>query len=251
MGRSLWFRGAHGGVLHARRYDVPGSRFGVLVVPGLGGDAQAVERWSSPIHAAELLRCGVTVLALDLSGRGRSSGQEDFGGPRQQADVRAALNALGKLVPLVGVLSLSLGCAAVAPALQGSGVAWWIDWEGPSDREIITAGGQMMQPAMGHSLRDEGYWQDREAVRFVGQTGVPYLRYQSRRDHAQPAETRHAMRMIRAAAAGSLPWFQLNDHEPGAVPSGPRLPPGGPRAASRWICRRVEALVDAPLSLLV
>jgi hypothetical protein len=43
----------------------------------------------------------------------------------------------------VGVLSLSLGASAVADALAGEAglAAIWSDWEGPSDREIITAGG--------------------------------------------------------------------------------------------------------------
>jgi hypothetical protein len=203
----------------------------------------------------ELAALGVVVLTIDLSGRGKSWGIDTFGGPEHHGDVRVALRYLAGRPDVrgaaIGVVSFSLGCTAVAGALASGAadlprVAWWIDWEGPCDREIITSGGRMMDPAMGHSLADDAYWAPREAVVHVGRVGVPYLRYQSERDHAQPGEFRHAERMIRAAAAGSSPWFQLNDHGRGCVPDAPRWMPAGNRAAREWIREQVRLLHALP-----
>ena len=57
--------------------------------------------------------------------------------------------------------------AVGAAAKPNSYAAWVIDWEGPCDREIITAGGTIMAPANGHKLTDDDYWHPREAVRQV------------------------------------------------------------------------------------
>jgi hypothetical protein len=221
----------------------------ILVVPGLGGTSTRLDGFREPVQAAELARLGCFVMVPSLSGRGRSWGVESYGGTENHGDVRACLRALAADPAVdpdrIGVISLSLGCAAVAGALsQGDRppVRWWIDWEGPSDREIITAGGRRMDPAMGHGLDDERYWWPREAVRHVGRVGAPYLRYQSSRDHAQPGETRHATRMIRAAAEGSLPWFQLNDHPRGEVPPKPEWMAPGLAEARKWLQDRVREL---------
>lgn len=247
-----WLFSEGGWKLFARvhRPDRPaGPLPAVLVVPGLGGRARTIERWDQPVNAYELAGLGCVVMALDLSGRGRSWGSESFGGPENHGDVRAALRDLADLpgvdVERIGVVSLSLGCAAVAGALASGDrprVAWWIDWEGPSDREIVTAGGRRMDPAQGHSLEDDRYWYPREAVRFVGHTGVPYLRYQSTADHAQPGELRHATRMIDAAAAGQLPWFQLGDHPRSTVPAAPAWAAPGLRPARAWMHDRIREL---------
>jgi hypothetical protein len=223
----------------------------VLVVPGLGGHSGAFDRWWQPVNSVELAGLDCVVAAIDLAGRGLSWGTESFGGPEHQGDIRAALRALAGLDGVdpkrIGILSCSLGCAAVGAALASGErppVAWWIDWEGPSDREIITAGGRMMDPALGHGLDDDRYWYSREATRFVGLTGVPYLRSQSSRDHAQPGEFRHAERMIRAAADGKLPWFQLNDHPRNFVPARPTWRPPGLRSARDWMHEQIRSLLD-------
>lgn len=238
------------GTLRGRLATPAGSGpwIGTLVVPGLHGTATSLERWDQPVCVHELAATGRAVLALDLSGRGATQGAEDFGGPVHQEEVHLALHALSALSEVEGpleVVSLSLGCAAVGRTLTRTDrpeVRWWLDWEGPSDREIITAGGRILEPAMGHALDDEDYWRPREALRWVGQTGVPYLRYQSARDHAQPGVTGHAMRMIRAAQEGDLPWFQLNDHPRGEVPDAPTWMPGGTRAFRRWLLDRILTL---------
>lgn len=251
-----WLVSEGGWKLFARLHrpeDARGAVPAVLIIPGLGAPGRVFEGWREPVNVTELVELGCAVMTLDLAGRGRSWGAESYGGPEHQGDVRAALRELAGLRGVdrtrLGVLSFSLGCAATAGALaQGErpAVAWWIDWEGPSDREIITAGGRMMDPALGHGLDDDRYWWPREAVRWVGRTGVPYLRYQSIVDHAQPGEIRHAERMIRAAADGTLPWFQLNDHARNEVPARPQWMAAGLRPARDWILGRVRVLHGLP-----
>ena len=169
-----------------------------------------------------------------------------------QDDVRVALRWLAEADQVdadrLGVVAISLGIAMACGALahlEGSvRVQWLLDWEGPCDREIICAGGRIMAPALGHSLEDEVYWRPREAVRWVGELPCGYQRVQSVRDHAQPGEVRHAARMIQAAAGGRLPWFRLNDHEPGLVPRTPELYPPGRLQANRVLLRWIRRLSD-------
>ena len=188
-------------------------------------------------------------MSFDPAGRGESWGEEDYGGPEHQDNVRAALSHLaGKNrvdTSRIGVLSISLGlgmaCGALAqwPELP---VKWLLDWEGPSDREIITSGGRIMTPALGHSLKDDVYWQSREAVAHVGQLQCGYWRLQAQPDHAQAEDTRHATRMLSAASKGDLPWFQLNHHQRDEVPDAPRFLSGGRMPANRAILSAMKKL---------
>ena len=224
----------------------------MLIVPGLGQCADDLSCWLSPIHAADLVQLGLTVAVVDLPGRGGSDGVEDFGGAASQDAVLRALEALAAREEVrpdrIGILSLSLGASATGPALCRTPVAvsWWIDWEGPSDREIITAGGKRLAPAAGHAMTSDAYWNAREPARWVGQTGVPYLRLQSQLDHAQPGETRHAERMLAAAATSELPWFQLVGHPRNEVPAEPSYLPPGDRALRAALRATLRELVQTP-----
>jgi len=226
----------------------PHGRPGVLLCPGIDDPGSVFEGHGPPIAADEVARLGALCMHFDPAGRGRSWGPEDFGGPEHQDDVRTALRYLLSRPDVVpsrsGVVSISLGVAMAVGALAGQRASeqpgWLIDWEGPCDREIITAGGRIMEPAMGHGLDDEAYWQPREAVRHVGGLCCGYFRFQARRDHAQPGELRHAERMLRAASGGSLPWFQLNDHPRNQAPERPEYYPSGYGAANRILQRKIR-----------
>ena len=136
----------------------------------------------------------------------------------------------------LGVLSISLGigmaCGALASATE-HGAKWLVDWEGPSDREIITSGQTIMTPALGHSMSDDVYWHPREAVRHVGDLPCGYWRVQAQPDHAQAEDVRHSIRMVEAANAGTLPWFKLNHHPRNQLPDSPKYFDGGRMAANR------------------
>ena len=223
----------------------------VLIVPGLGCTGTALEDFSEPINVQELTSIGVTVMTIDLSGRGQSDGEDTYGGPDQHNDVLTALQHLVDMPEIdpdrVAVISLSLGCAAVAGALANAAapsLRWWLDWEGPCDREIITSSGEIMVPAMGHTLEDDGYWHSREAVRQITKISTPYIRYQSIRDHAQPGELRHAARMMTAASKADLPWYQLNSHARNSNPAEPHWGPMGYRAARDFIVETTRLLLS-------
>ncbi len=238
--------------LHARLHlpfgDGRSTRPAVLLCPGIDDPGSVFEGHGPPIAADEVARLGAICMHFDPSGRGRSWGPEDFGGPEHQDDVLTALRYLMSRPDVVpsrsGVVAISLGVAMAVGALAQPGDAcrlgWLIDWEGPCDREIITAGGRIMHPAMGHGMDDETYWRPREAVRWVGDLRCGYYRYQAQRDHAQPGELRHAERMMRAASKGGLPWFQLNDHPRNRVPASPDWYPSGYRAANRVLLRKIK-----------
>lgn len=222
---------------------------GVVISPAIHQGLSALLGRGAVVSADEVARLGFVVMVHDPAGRGESWGEEDFGGPEHQDNLRAAYVALQNdpaCTGQIGILSLSLGiAAAVGAAAQFPGEVqprWLVDWEGPCDREIITAGGSLMLPAAGHGLHDESYWQPREAVRQVNQLRCGYIRLQARPDHAQPDEVRHAMRMMRAASTGAVPWFQINDHPRGNVPERPDWAPGGPLAANQIILRKLRTL---------
>jgi len=239
-----WVRSANGGPAPA-----------LVVSPAIHQGRAGLDSLLSPVTADELARLGYQVLVFDPAGRGDSWGEDDFGGPEHADDVRVMVrHALAREdVPWVGVLSLSLGvCAAVAALAtwpEELRVRWLVDWEGPSDRAIITSGGTRMSPAMGHTLEDDAYWHPREPTRHLTALRCGYWRLQGLPDHAQPEELRHATRMLHAAAAGraahTLPWFALNDHPRDETPTRPAWLPGGTLAAHRAITRTLRALRDA------
>lgn len=221
---------------------------GVVVSPAIHHGLAALGSSVSVVSDAEIARLGYAVLAFDPAGRGESWGEEDFGGPEHQDDLRVAILALlgTRHVTSVGVLSLSYGIVAAAGALARFGdelpVRWLIDWEGPSDREVITTGGTRLDPAAGHALDDEAYWRPREPVRHVGGIRCGYVRLQAWPDHAQPNELRHAERLLRAASRGAGPWMQINDHPRGVVPPRPIWLTGGPWAANVAVLRKLAEL---------
>jgi dienelactone hydrolase len=221
----------------------------ILMCPGIHDPGSYFSTWMAPVTAEEIARLGCLVLTFDPAGRGASWGEEDFGGPEHQDEVRVALRHLAQRPDVdparIGIIAISLGVAMAVGGAAGSEVpiSWLMDWEGPCDREIITSGGKIMAPADGHSMEDDVYWHPREAVRHVGRLRCGYLRLQAERDHAQPREKRHATRMMRAAAAGNLPWFQLNDHPRGEVPDRPVWLPSGRLAMNRTMLRKVMTLI--------
>ncbi|MCK6502824.1 hypothetical protein L6R53_05405 [Myxococcota bacterium] len=224
----------------------------VVLCPGIDDDGSVFDSLLAPISADEVARLGCVALRFDPAGRGRSWGEEDYGGPEHQDDVATCVRYLAGRADVdprrIGILCISLGVgmgvgAAARPDVD---VAWVLDWEGPCDREIITAGGARMAPAAGHTLDDDVYWLPREAVRHLGRLRCPYVRLQAERDHAQPGETRHATRMLHAAAAaqaaGTLPWFQVNYHPRNELPPRPEWLRPGTLAARRALLRKLRVL---------
>ncbi len=220
----------------------------MLLCPGSNDAGSVFHGWTQPVNALEVASTGVVVMDFDPAGRGQSWGPEDYGGEEHQDDVAICLRYLREhFDPLkLGVVSISLGLCMSAGALatcgEELGVDWLLDWEGPSDREIITAGGRNLAPAMGRGLEDEAYWRRREPVHHVAAMSCGYVRIQSFVDHAQPGETRHATRLIQAAASGSPDWFRLNEHSRNTVPSNPQWCTHGRLQANRILLREIALL---------
>ncbi len=222
----------------------------VVLCPGIDADGGNFVSWTGPLHADEVARTGAVVLRFDPAGRGASWGEEDYSGPEHQDDVACAVAWLAGRDDVdperIGLVGISLGAAMAvgAAVLAEAPVAWVLDWEGPCDREIITSGGEIMEPAAGHGLEDEVYWLPREPVRHVGRLRCAYVRLQAARDHAQPGETRHATRMLQAAASGDLPWFQINDHPRGEAPDRPVWGRSSQLLSNRALLRKIRMLLS-------
>ena len=217
-----------------------------LLCPGIDDGGSVFPNLQTPIHPAELCQHGIAALHFDPTGRGESWGEEDFGGVEHQDVVAGLLDALAAH-PLLdserqAVIAISLGVSmAIGGAIQAlKPPRFVLDWEGPSDREIMTSGGTRMAPAMGHKLSDDTYWHPREAVRHVGHLKCGYIRLQAYRDHAQGLEHRHMWRMLRAAK-DNVPWFQLNHHPIDRLPERPVFLASNRLASNQailQICRR-------------
>ncbi|RLG53425.1 MAG: hypothetical protein DRN99_06735, partial [Thermoproteota archaeon] len=175
------------------------ARFPAIVYVG-GGRGEGVVRppWEGrPLAVAEL---GVIEVYFNPEGVGppqyRSEGEPDFGGFRQQDDLKAVIEyvkALPNVNPEnIGVISFSFGIATAAGCLgryPELGVKYLIDVEGPSHSVIaaLDYGTEEQQrkfyEAFGHwslakdpSPENEEWWSQREPIRYIGGFPGAYLR---------------------------------------------------------------------------
>ncbi len=209
-----------GAKLHVRAFyptDWNGSDLlpALVLMPGGTGT-------SEPQKAARLSEEGFLVIIFDADGRGQSEGTEDYNGFITQDGLAAVIVAAAQLPGLdparYGLVSYSYGVTAATGALArypDLPVQFYIDWEGPVDRNYTTTGcgenradGIQWQPCT-----DNAWWAEREAVNFIGAVNVPYQRIQSQEDHVQ-MNNNHAIDIVNAAVAGGVPWVRLNDYPP-------------------------------------
>jgi hypothetical protein len=231
---------------HVHTLGEAGRRPAVLLCPGRTDPGTVFDGWRAPVRADEIAAMGAVVLHFDPAGRGKSWGHEDHGGPEHQDEVAVAVRALLARDDVdperIGVVSIGEGLSMALGAVDR--VRWLLDWEGPCDQETLAAAGVAVTGA--HELDDAGWWAPREAVRHVARLRCGYLRLQGSPDHALPGETRHATRMLHAAAqAPGLAWFQINDHPRGDVPPRPLWIEPGTWMANRTILRKVRTLMES------
>ena len=116
-------------------------------------------------------------------------------------------------------------------------VQFFIDWEGPVDREDTTIGCSG-SPQEFAPCSDDAFWAEREALTFISSIQIPYQRLQSERDHEQP-DVSHAIRAVNAAVESGVPWVRLNMLPPNQIfelESPPHmLPEGDSRSLNRLI----------------
>ncbi|MBI2898699.1 MAG: hypothetical protein HYY17_00795 [Planctomycetes bacterium] len=219
----------------------------ILVPGGIGFGSQM-----PPSLPDQVTSKGMVLVIFDPDGRGKSGGTEDYNGKIHQDGLLAVVRAAKKLEYLdrVGIVSLSYGIAMASGMLgryPDEKVAFYIDWEGPSDRFWVTVWDRVFDhPGRitfgGHRTSDEEWWKEREAVRFAPLFRCPYLRIQSERDHVHKEKFGHALQMI-ASATGKAPWTRINDNPPDTVfteEKPPKLLAPGRRNADLWIPYAME-----------
>lgn len=185
----------------------------LVLVPGAGGDSSNFEEKRQ--SAQELANEGFIVVTFDPSGRGQSGGEENQYGTIDQDGLKAVIDSLD--AQHIGLVTFSYGVTMGSGMLArypDSPVEFLIDWEGPADR---TDTGGCDKARTGHMNKladctDETFWAEREALTFISQIKVPYLRMQSQKDHAQP-DAAHAIKMVNTAIeGGNTDWVRINDN---------------------------------------
>jgi len=223
----------------------------VVLIPGGLGTKEPLN--GTEPDAASLAAAGYAAIQFDADGRGASQGEEDYNGFIHQDGLAALILAAGQLPGVdpdrLGVISRSYGVTMAAGALGRHPelpVRFYIDWEGPADRDDTTVGcGDENITGNWPSCTDEAFWAQREAVRFIGALRTSYLRIQSASDHVQTTNA-HAVDMVNAAVQGGVPWVRLNDgpvnrtYDPADPPE--MLPDTADRNMSDMFVRYAEEL---------
>lgn len=259
-----WIAAANGNLLYARTAypaNGAGNYPAVILIPGgLGNGATFIE--GSLSNA--LVSKGYAVIAFNAEGRGtgasgnlKSEGNEDYNGSIHQDDLKSVIEAMQAepyvdpqnigLVTISYGISMAAGCLARHPELV---VKFLIDVEGPAnsfnvlgdawsldsdDQNDKTEDGyavfQHYSTTMDPSEANVSWWQEREAINWIGMVSAPYLRLQANWDHAQPPnqeyqtgfsgkpslwyQNKHAVDMINTATRGAAPWTRMNGNDAG------------------------------------
>jgi hypothetical protein len=249
-GNSLWVQ-----IRQPRRDLYPNERFPVVVcVPGgLGAGEHSDKGYASS---------GFIEVHFNAEGRGvdhPSQGVENHNGFIHQDDLKAVIQYAHDLpngIPeQLGVqtgsygITMGAGCLGRYPELP---VKYLLDVEGPDESYVTsfepwTLDGnpandrqQVAYNMFGHwsttrdpSPQNFAWWQEREALRYIGQVSCAYLRVQAAWDHAQPPNQqwpgfdypplwypcKHTVDMVNAAVAGTAPWVRVNGSSLGNLPN--------------------------------
>jgi len=200
---------------------------GLILVPG---GLQAGHAWHArwrQSNAWEFVDAGMIVLLYDSRGRGYSSGAEDYNGPLGQRDLRQVIdwfNARADVVPGgVGIATSSWGITVASGTLArypDVEAKFLLDLEGAQDRYVMTQWDdeQWLGIMHGHGTWDNEFWEDREAIKYIGDVRCPYIRIQSNFDHALDYfYVDHAIALVNAAVEGASPYVQMNEMEQNVI----------------------------------
>jgi dipeptidyl aminopeptidase/acylaminoacyl peptidase len=199
---------------------------GIILVPGgiAGKSSFSNPKGPSRISDAETYASkGFIVLIYSPEGREESTGTEQYNGYDSQDGLYEQYRFLkqyqGVDTTTIGIASFSYGVALASGMLARyqPDIKFFIEWEGPVNREYVTVGcrkparaGSAVQE--GITCNDEKYWQQREALRFVPYFSTDYfVIMQSEDDHVQPT-MQHSVD-INNLAIQYLPWTRVNSQE--------------------------------------
>jgi hypothetical protein len=244
----------------------PGMRFAAVVkVPGgiNPGRSEAL----AP-EAIALAEAGMVVVTFNAEGRFDSrnledipsQGNENYNGFENQ-DTLAEIFLYTTQLPYVisenvGIrsqsygITMAAGCAARHPELM---IKYIVDGEGPPNSFVTVQEPRAMFSPPGHPYQDkyitvygilghyslqrdpsevnQAFWEEREAIRFIGSFNGMYLRLQGEWDHSQPPgnpeeievfhqppiwwQGKHTCDIVNAALDGGVPWVRVNLPEQG------------------------------------
>ncbi len=193
---------------------------GVVFVPGGIGYGSAFDLTALP---DEIASDGLAFLHFDPDGRGRSGAYpENYDGHVHQDGMHACLSLLAgrdyvdtsRLGVSTQSYGITMGSGMIARYAEPR-VKFLLDFAGPADRyqTCLDSGGFV--PV---SPDSDGFWQEREASRFMKQVPSAYLRMQPQIDsNPMLSDGRHAIQLIESATsvahggAGISPWTRVND----------------------------------------
>jgi pimeloyl-ACP methyl ester carboxylesterase len=214
----------------------------LILVPGGLGDSTDFEGDNRSVQSMAD-DSGYTIVLFDPDGRGQSEGEEDKNGHIHQDGLAQIIHTIKDLPEVdsaqIGLVSYSYGVTMASGVLArypNLPIQFYMDWEGPANREYTTHGCAQDLPGIGDtqgmaSCDDEAFWTEREAETFIAEILVPYQRLQFENDHSQDEPT-HGLVMVNAAVAGTSPWVRLNDLPPDQTYDLTDPPPLFPGSAS-------------------
>lgn len=189
---------------------------GIIFVPGGISPGTDYDR-AKEIIADDVASAGFTVLHYDPSGRGKTGGKENHWGAIHQEELALVVDYFSQLpqvdVNNIGICSFSIGIVIAAGALARfpTKVKYLFDWEGPSNRYVITMN-DTFEPFKHFPTSNEDFWKEREAIRFIGDISCGYFRYQSEIDHMQGEFKGHAIELLNLATKGKAQWTRCNEN---------------------------------------
>ncbi len=214
-------------------------------------------------EAIALAEAGMIVVCFNAEGRVddrtaddiKSEGTEDFNGFRNQDTLAEVFQYVTKLPYVisdnVGIrtqsygISMGAGCAARHPELP---IKYIVDGEGPPSSFVTVQEPWALYSPSDHPFHDKyktvykilghystdrdpssenlSFWEEREAVEFIGDFNGMYLRLQGQWDHSQPPshpseiemfhdpptwwQGKHTCDIVNAAIDGGVPWVRVN-----------------------------------------
>jgi hypothetical protein len=214
-------------------------------------------------EAIALSEAGMVVICFNSEGRVdnrsdedlRSEGEEDFNGFRNQNTLAEIFEYVAELPYVIkdniGIrtqsygITMVAGCAARHPFLP---IKYIVDGEGPTESFVTVQEPWFLFSSEEHPNHDKyktvyelfghysiyrdssamnlRFWEEREAIRFIGNFRGMYLRLQAEWDHSQPPsqaseiemfhqppvwwQCKHTCDIVNAALDGGVPWVRVN-----------------------------------------
>ncbi|MBM4055600.1 MAG: hypothetical protein FJ264_13255 [Planctomycetes bacterium] len=233
----------------------------LIVIPG---DIEPGRTLAYSALVELISEAGIVVVCFNAEGRVSddlddiaSEGTEDYYGFRHQDGLYEIINFVKErdyvIDENIGIFSYSFGISMAAGCVSrhpDASVKYIIDVEGPSDsyaaclepwsldRDASNDRENETYELFGHyslerdpSEENVAFWEEREAIRYIGDFRGYYLRIQGEWDHALPPsgkreltkftqpplwwQNKHAIGLVDAAIAGGVPWVRINMREQG------------------------------------